>query len=140
MVTGDQTNLVIAGKQGWKAEPFVHRLQTHSEMRKRLHWLNSPNDELLSALYSSCSALIMASTGEGFGLPLIEATYFSKPMLVRDIPVCREIVGDAASYLSGTGRDSLTQVLPEWLKKVAANDHGPVTHPICVRWQESSAN
>lgn len=134
---GDQTKLVIAGKQGWKVETFMQRLQTHPEASKRLHWLDSPSDELLQELYQHCNGLIMASKGEGFGLPIIEAAYFNKPMLVRDIPVFREIAGDTASYFSATGHNSLMQALPKWLMMLEAKVQVPVTwitwHDSCVQ-------
>jgi len=81
----------------------------------------------------------MASKGEGFGLPLIEATYFNKPMLVRDIPVISEIAGNATSYFPATEHNSLMQALPQWLMKLEAKDPTPVTHPTWVTWQESYA-
>lgn len=132
----DQINLVIAGKQGWKVEPFIHRLQTHSEASERLHWFNSPNDDVLLALYQHCSGLIMASKGEGFGLPLIEAAYFNKPVLVRDIPVFKEIAGDAATYFSTTGSNSLEQTLPQWLAKLETPLRVP-PRSTWVTWRES---
>lgn len=137
--TNNPTNLVIAGKQGWKVETFIHRLQIHPETGKRLHWLNSPNDEVLLALYQNCSGLIMASKGEGFGLPLIEAAYFNKPMLVRDIPIFREIAGDNASYFPATGHNGLMQSLLQWLMKLETKDLIPVIHPTWITWQESCA-
>lgn len=137
--TGDQTNLVIAGNQGWKVEPLIHRLQTHPEAGKRLHWLNSPSDEVLLAVYQNCSGVIMASKGEGLGLPLIEAAYFNKSVLARDIPVFREIAGNAASYFSATGHNNLMQALPQWLTKLKAKDKAPVIYPSWVTWQDSCA-
>ncbi len=81
----------------------------------------------------------MASKGEGFGLPLIEAAYFNKPLLVRDIPVFREIAGDTANYFSGAGCNSLRQCLPQWLMKLDKKDQAPKIYPAGVTWQESCA-
>lgn len=133
---GDQTNLVIAGKQGWMIEPFIHRLQSHPEAGRRLHWLNGPSDEVLRLLYQNCCGLLMASKGEGFGLPIIEAAYFNKPMLIRDLPVFREIAGNSAHYFLATGHNSLQQALPQWLAEIGAKNQVP-THPSWVTWRES---
>lgn len=138
-MTGSQTNLIFAGKQGWKVEPFIHRLQTHHEAGKRFHWLNSPSDETLQALYQNCIGLIMASKGEGYGLPLIEAAYYNKPVLVRDIPIFREIIGEAASYFPAAGHDSLMLALLQWLGKLGTKDLTPLITPKWITWKESCA-
>ena len=135
--TGEQTCLVIAGKQGWKVEALIHRLHTHPEAGKRLHWLDNPSDDVLLLLYQQCRGLIMASKGEGYGLPLIEAACYNKPMLVRDIPVFREIVGEAASYFSDTEPNSLEKALPQWLAKLEAKTQAPLGYPAWATWQES---
>lgn len=136
---GNGTILVIAGKQGWKVEAFMQRLQIHPEAGKRLHWLNSPSDELLQELYQHCNGLIMASKGEGFGLPLMEAAYFKKPLLIRDIPVFREVAGNAASYFTTTEHNHLKQVLPEWLIKLDSKSQESEITSAWVTWKESSA-
>ncbi len=134
---GDRTMLVIAGRQGWKVETFVKRLQNHSEAGKLLHWLESPDDDTLLRLYRASSGVIMASRGEGFGLPIIEAAYFNKPVLVRDIPVFREIAGNSASYFSNTGPDNLIQALPLWLNQLGKTAHAPLMPASWITWQES---
>lgn len=119
----EKTHLVIAGKQGWKVEALIRRLQTHPQIGKQLHWLNTPCDDVLHALYQHCKGVIVASKGEGFGLPLIEAAYFNKPVLARDISVFREIAEDNVSYFSNMEPDGLDTVLPAWLDQLdASND------------------
>jgi glycosyltransferase involved in cell wall biosynthesis len=135
--TGDQTKLVIAGKEGWKVEGLVRHLRTHPEVGNRLHWLDGPSDETLLALYQQCDGLIMASMGEGLGLPLIEAAYFKKPVLARDIPIFREIAGDGADYFAAEGSNDLRQALPRWQKKLTTPKGTPETRSTPVTWSES---
>lgn len=49
-------------------------------------------------LLLSARALVTASRDEGFGLPLVEAMVLGTPIVVSDIPIFREIGGDAALY------------------------------------------
>ena len=87
--------LVIAGKHGWGVDHLAEAIRTHREFGKRLFWHERVDDAGLAQLYSDCDGLIAASFAEGFGLPIVEAGYFGKPVIASDIPVFRE-VGDGA--------------------------------------------
>lgn len=50
------------------------------------------------ALLLQARALVTASQDEGFGLPLVEAMVLGTPIVVSDIPIFREIGGDAALF------------------------------------------
>lgn len=49
--------------------------------------------------FARASALALPTLGEGFGFPVIEAMAAGVPLLLSDIPVMREVAGDAAIYL-----------------------------------------
>lgn len=52
----------------------------------------------LSALYRRAELVLIPSSAEGFGLPVIEALACGAPVLASDLPVLREVGGDAALY------------------------------------------
>lgn len=58
------------------------------------------SQEKLDLLYIDCSALVYPSKYEGFGIPSLEALSRRKPVIVSDIPVHREILEDAAIYVT----------------------------------------
>lgn len=107
--------LVIVGKRGWMTEDFVAATERHTELDQRLFWLHGVSDEMLDRLYSAATALIAASAGEGFGLPLIEAAKHKIPLIVRDIPAFREVAGDHAFYFDSSNPESLAAVIEQWL-------------------------
>jgi glycosyltransferase involved in cell wall biosynthesis len=52
----------------------------------------------LAAIYRRAAVLLQTSESEGFGLPLIEALACGCPVIASDIPVLREVGGQAAEY------------------------------------------
>ena len=103
----DAPDLVIVGKSGWKTTALQQYLQTHSEKGKRFHWLDSVSDEGLCLFYEACRGVFVASRGEGFGLPLIEAALHRRHILARDLPVFREQGLANVSFFKGDGPAAL---------------------------------
>lgn len=50
-------------------------------------------------LYSTATALAMPSFADGFSLPALEAMMAGLPVIISDIPVYREVVGDVALFI-----------------------------------------
>ncbi|NHH80919.1 glycosyltransferase family 4 protein [Burkholderia gladioli] len=136
--TGSQVSLSIVGRAGWAVETLTARLAAHPESGKRLHWLADASDAELTQCYESSDGLILASEGEGFGLPIIEACAQRLPLLLRDLPVFREIAGDHASYFSAVTAAQLAPCLQQWLEAIAAGttpDSGAIK---ALSWHESA--
>lgn len=55
-------------------------------------------DAELSRAYHEASAVLVSSYAEGFGLPIVEALSFGKPVAASRIPVFREVGGDLLEY------------------------------------------
>jgi glycosyltransferase involved in cell wall biosynthesis len=128
---GGQQRLVIVGKPGWMTEPLIERIRNHPELGKRLVWFEGASDEVLDALYGKCSALLAASEGEGFGLPLIEAARHGLPILARDLPVFREVVEGHAVYFHGPEARSLAESVECWCQ---LDSEGRAPASAGVRW------
>lgn len=112
---GMQANLLIVGKSGWLVDALELRLQRHPELGRRLFWLTDVTDEMLSKLYAASCALLAASEGEGFGLPLIEAALHELPVIARNLPVFREVMGEHAYYFDGLTAQTLAEHLQQWM-------------------------
>lgn len=133
-----EINLAIVGKQGWLAESLVRRLRSHVELNKRLFFFESISDEQLKQVYAASTCLIAASYGEGFGLPLIEAAQHKLPIIVRDIPVFREVAGEHAYYFSAATSDGLAQSITDWLALYRVKQHPKSDQMPWLTWKESA--
>lgn len=135
---GADANLVIVGKQGWNVEELVQTLRDHPEGGRRLFWLKGISDEDLERVYKSSACLIFASEAEGFGLPIVEAARHGLPLLLRDIPVFREIAGPYATYFKGTAAADLASAVADWLD-LRAKGEAPQSSGIRIQtWAESA--
>lgn len=66
----------------------------------RIVMLGAVHDEELAWLYAHAALTVSLSLDEGFGMPAVEAAHFGSPLLVSDIPVFRETVGDCAAFVA----------------------------------------
>jgi len=87
--------LVLVGKMDF----FYERLKKNIDNRNII-FFGQANDEQLINLYTHASALIFPSLMEGFGLPALEALALGCPVVVSDIPVFHEILGNNATYFN----------------------------------------
>lgn len=136
---GVDINLVIVGREGWLVDDFAKKLSLHPEQGTRLHWLKNANDHILDRLYKDVTLLLMASEGEGFGLPIVEAARHMTPVLARDLPVFREIAGEGALYFKGDRPEVLFKAIKKWLN---LNEHGVAPNPTKIEtlsWEQSTA-
>ena len=121
--------LVIVGREGWTDLPEGQRrtipltvaaIRRHPQLGRRLFWFDAASDVELDQLYRRADGLIGASYGEGFGIPLIEAASYGLPLLVRDLPVFREVTrGQAVTFPLAADRDQLATALAGFLGRLA---------------------
>ena len=71
--------------------------------------------ELVSSIYRRASVVLLPSEREGFGLPLVEAMACGAVVLASNLPVLREVGGEAASYCTVADVPAWTQKAIELL-------------------------
>jgi len=88
-------SLLLVGKlRGNKVRAAVRELESQG-----VHFFGGVPDASLVTLYRRASALVYLSAYEGFGYPPVESLACETPVLVTDIPVFRETLGDFASFV-----------------------------------------
>lgn len=135
---GTDVNLVIVGREGWNVADLIEKIRSHPELGQHLFWLQGISDEYLEKVYDASTVVLMASEGEGFGLAVVEGAQHKKPLILRDLPVFREIAGNHAFYFHGLEPENLADVLEKWLKLYAEGEQ-PISDGIeCLTWKEST--
>ncbi|RNA64279.1 glycosyltransferase family 1 protein [Prosthecochloris sp. ZM_2] len=142
---GRHYRLVIAGRRGWMTEEFVQRLEMHPRQynhsgKRSLFWFEGPGDDELKRLYTGSTCLIAASYGEGFGLPLIEAAHHGLPLIVRDIPVFREVAGRHAYFFSAENERELADSIDAWAELYRRKEHPRSDAMPWLTWRQSTRN
>lgn len=137
---GKDVNLCLIGRNGWQMEDFAKRVKKHPELGIHLFWLQGISDEFLEKIYQASTAVVVASVQEGFGLPIIEAAMHGKPLILRDIPVFREIAGENAFYFLGNTPREIRESIVKWMElyeKKSISDSKKISY---LTWKESVWN
>lgn len=104
--------LVLCGGWGWNAEEVRAQIDEAARDGWVVH-LGYVTAGELAALYAAAELVALPSFYEGFGLPAIEALAAGAPLVASDLPVLREVAGDAALYVPPDRPDL-------WAKTIAA--------------------
>ena len=112
--------LVIVGTLGWDNDSILKAAKTWID-RGQLYMLNNVPAPDLRVLYRHAAATVCPSLGEGFDFSGVEAMASGGVAVASDIPVHREVYGDAAEYFDPYSTMSLVRAL----KKVLYNPDAP---------------
>lgn len=96
----DKYPLVLAGGKGWRDEKILQTIKHHVQAGYNIKTTGYISEREKATLYKNAWCFVMPSIYEGFGMPILEAMQFSTPTAVSDIPVFREVAGDATLYFN----------------------------------------
>jgi glycosyltransferase involved in cell wall biosynthesis len=89
--------LVLVGNVGWGAETVLERFKPWLARGNLILLSGVPADEL-RMLYRNAALTVCPSVAEGFDYSGVEAMCSGSVVLASDIPVHKEIYGEAADY------------------------------------------
>jgi glycosyltransferase involved in cell wall biosynthesis len=96
-----EAHLLICGSRGWENHATFARLDARPD---RVHELPGLDDGQVAALMQGSAGLLFPSFAEGYGLPPVEAAALGVPVLVNDLPIYREVLGDIPVYADTADR------------------------------------
>ena len=113
--TREQLQLVIVGRGGEDSERVWARI-TRSPYRSDIVTPGYVPIEDLPALYSGAVLFAITSRFEGFGIPPLEAMACGAPVIVSNLPIFREVCGDAAERVDPDDPVSIAAGIGDALK------------------------
>jgi len=92
-----ELQLYIAGKNN---TPYADRIRSEIAERgiNNVHLTGLVSEAQKTWLYRHCQAFVFPSLFEGFGLPVVEAMLFNKPVICSNETSLREIGGDHVTF------------------------------------------
>lgn len=85
-----------------RMDAFRDRLKTLVEeegLARRIIFWGEASEAELAGLYHGALGYLIPSFEEGFGLGAVEALHYGTPVIASDIPVHREVLGEAAMFV-----------------------------------------
>jgi glycosyltransferase involved in cell wall biosynthesis len=91
------TLFLLVGNQGPETTAIRSFIERRS-LERNVQLTEGVSDGELRWLYANCEVVVAPSLIEGFGLPVVEGLFCGSRVVCSDIPIFREIGGDACHY------------------------------------------
>lgn len=92
--------LKIAGGNGWKNTELHAAIRSAQSRGLPVQLTMNISDEDLACLYRDCEFLVAPSLYEGFGLQIVEAFAFGKPVITSNLSSMPEVTGNAGLFVN----------------------------------------
>ncbi|ABB45007.1 Glycosyl transferase, group 1 [Sulfurimonas denitrificans DSM 1251] len=109
--THPDLNLIFIGKQGWKIEHLIQKIETHKLKDKQLFWLNDIDDNTLSHFYQNAFLVTYLSKYEGYGLPITEALQHANIVITSKNSSMHEVGQDFVHYILHDSTEELIETI-----------------------------
>ena len=130
---GEDVEFTILGSRGWMMPTELSRLRALNDSDAPFTWVTHATAARVRSEYKRADLLVASSRGEGVGLPIVEALAHGVPVLARDIPVFRELLGPRGDYFVLDGE--LPQAI---ITRVRSRAPIAYTPERLVTWEESA--
>lgn len=107
----EKYTLVLAGGKGWKDAESLDLIRKLQKKGVNIILTGYISDAQKAALYQNAAICVQPSLYEGFGMPILEAMSYGKPIVCSSLAVFYEVAGDAAEYFDADNPDELTLCL-----------------------------
>ena len=116
LLVNNDYELIISGIVQSEAyhEKIILEAEKHG-VKERVVFTGAVSENDKQWYMKNCEAFLFPSLAEGFGLPVIEAMHFGKPVILSSLTALPEIGGDAAYYFDSFEPEAMRKCLSESL-------------------------
>ena len=141
LLLNNQWNLIIAGAT--HQEDYRKKIIAEASklgVHNRIFFVGAISENDKNWYYKNCIAFVFPSLAEGFGLPVLEAMYYGKPVFLSTATSLPEIGGQAAYYFSDFEPESMQQTLNMGLAHYAENRPEAIiqAHALSFSWMNAA--
>lgn len=141
MLLDNEVNLVISGitvEDAYRSK--IENTARSMGVLDRVHFTGAVTNEELLWYYRHCTAFAFPSLAEGFGLPVIEAMRFGKPVFLSKLTCLPEIGGDMAYYFDSFDPKHMSARTNEGLADFEEKNKGNqvVNHSEQFSWEKAA--
>ena len=111
LVNNNQLLIITGITQSEKYKQFIIREAIRLDVLDKVIFTGAIAEAEKYWYYANCKAFLFPSLAEGFGLPVIEAMYFGKTILLANEGPLPEIGGNYAHYFTDFNRESMQALL-----------------------------
>jgi glycosyltransferase involved in cell wall biosynthesis len=133
--------LIIAGL--FQDENYLATIQSEAKrfgVADRVIFTGAISEEEKQWYYSQCKAFVFPSLAEGFGMPVLEAMYFGKPVFLSTHTSLPEVGGNRAYYFESFDPQEMQQVLERGLQHYVSNSPAEMikAHAMSFSWMTAA--
>jgi len=139
LLVGNDHELIISGVE----TPYKSKIMEEAEkfgVADRVKITGPISDDDKAWYYKNCTAFVFPSIAEGFGLPVIEAMHFGKPVFLSTHTSLPEIGGDAAFYFPTFEPADMQDAFAKGMTEFASGNMRElvIAHALKFDWQQTA--
>lgn len=113
-----ELKLYICGDNSSDYAKRIEDLILQHKLNHRVYLKGKVSEAEKKWMYKNCAAFVFPSKNEGFGLPVVEAMSFGKPLILSKMTSLPEVGGELASYFNSFDAENMGGKVRETI-----NDH-----------------
>ncbi|CAM3903988.1 glycosyltransferase family 1 protein [Mucilaginibacter galii] len=139
LLANNDYELIIAGPETPHKAVILQEAEKYNCL-DRVKVTGAITDDDKAWYYKNCSAFIFPSKTEGFGLPVIEAMYFGKPVFLSKYTSLPEVGGDVAYYFDNFEPEHMQQGFNKGMQRYVDEDRSGaiIAHAEQFSWEKTA--
>ncbi|MEO6849185.1 MAG: glycosyltransferase family 1 protein [Mucilaginibacter sp.] len=139
LLKGNDYELVISGIETPHKAKILEEVKKHN-CEDRVSITGPVTDDDKAWYYKNCSAFLFPSIAEGFGLPVIEAMHFGKPVFLSKYTSLPEIGGEVAYYFDNFEPEHMQNVFAKGMNDFYTNNLSAkvIAHADKFSWERTA--